>query len=111
MILSLREYFLFAMNNECYNRKEWCFTAFTQSNPVPLGKNPEPYVGQLVTLHDGEIGYISEIVSSTSIIVGSPFSQIANLQEMIILSDVEPLLLFTEDSLPITTESNELITL
>jgi hypothetical protein len=58
-----------------------------------------------------EIGYISEIVSSTSIIVGSPFSQIANLQEMIILSDVEPLLLFTEDSLPITTESNELITL
>ncbi|MFZ4599622.1 MAG: hypothetical protein ACOYNN_13340 [Terrimicrobiaceae bacterium] len=58
-----------------------------------------------------EIGYISEIVSSTSIIVGSPFSQIANLQEMIILSDVEPLLLFTEGSLPITTESNELITL
>jgi hypothetical protein len=58
-----------------------------------------------------EIGYISEIVSSTSIIVGSSFSQIANLQEMIILSDVEPLLLFTEDSLPITTESNELITL
>ena len=66
MILSLREYFLFAMNNECYNRKEWCFTAFTQSNPVPLGKNPEPYVGQLVTLHDGEIGYISE--------TGEPFS-------------------------------------
>jgi hypothetical protein len=58
-----------------------------------------------------EIGYISEIVSPTSIIVGSSFSQIANLQEMIILSDVEPLLLFTEDSLPITTESNELITL
>jgi hypothetical protein len=67
-------------------------------------------VGTKVSVNN-EIRYINNILNDTSIIVGSSFSQTANLQEMIILSEVEPLLVFTESNSPIITENNEIITL
>ena len=67
-------------------------------------------IGTKVSVNN-EIRYINNILDDTSIIVGSSFSQTANLQEMIILSEVEPLLVFTESNSPIITENNEIITL
>jgi hypothetical protein len=58
-----------------------------------------------------EIRFISSILSNTSILVSPAFSQTANLQEMVILSEVEPLVVFTENDLPLATELNEIITL
>ena len=58
-----------------------------------------------------EIRFISSILSNTSILVSPAFSQTANLQEMVILSEVEPLVVFTENNLPLATELNEIITL
>lgn len=58
-----------------------------------------------------EIRYINSIVSDTSLTVNPAFSQIANLQEMVIFSGVEPLLVFTENNLPLVTENNEIIIL
>jgi hypothetical protein len=43
--------------------------------------------------------------------VNPAFSQTANLQEMVIFSGVEPLLVFTENNLPLVTENNEIIIL
>ena len=60
---------------------------------------------------NSEIRFISSILSNTSILVSPAFSQTANLQEMFILSEVEPLLVFTENNLPLVTELNEIITL
>lgn len=58
-----------------------------------------------------EIRYINSIVSNTSLTVNPAFSQIANLQEMVIFNEVEPLLVFTENNLPLVTENNEIIIL
>ena len=58
-----------------------------------------------------EIRFISSILSNTSILVSPAFSQTANLQEMVILSEVQPLVVFTENNLPLATELNEIITL
>ena len=58
-----------------------------------------------------EIRFISSILSNTSILVSPAFSQTANLQEMVIISEVEPLLVFTENNLPLVTGNNEIITL
>ena len=58
-----------------------------------------------------EIRYINSIVSDTSLTVNPAFSQTANLQEMVIFSGVEPLLVFTENNLPLVTENNEIIIL
>lgn len=58
-----------------------------------------------------EIRYIDSIVSDTLLTVGTAFSQTANLQEMVIFNEVEPLLVFTENNLPLVTENNEIIIL
>jgi len=58
-----------------------------------------------------EIRYITSIISDTLLTVNSAFSQTSNLQEMFILSEVQPLLIFTENNLPLVTETNELIIL
>lgn len=81
MILSLREYFLFAMKHQCYNRKEWCFTTFTHSTPVAVNNNPEPYIGQLVTMTDGNTGYVSETGEAfaiTGVVVNSATIRLAD---------------------------------
>jgi hypothetical protein len=58
-----------------------------------------------------EIRYIDSILSDTLLTVNPAFSQTANLQEMVIFSGVEPLLVFTENNLPLVTENNEIIIL
>lgn len=58
-----------------------------------------------------EIRFISSILSNTSILVSPAFSQTANLQEMVILSEVAPLVILTQSNLPLVTELNEIITL
>ena len=67
-------------------------------------------VGTIIAVNT-EISYIDEIVTNTNIIVGNTFNHIANLQEMVILSGVQPLLIFTEDLKPIVTENDEMITI